>query len=295
MLKDSEMYEGNIYRPPSEAEAFILQATIGCSHNLCVYCDMYRAKTFRIRPLEETLSILRSAGAALGRRVEKLFVADGDALILPMEHWLAILQTAHEVFPRLRRVSCYAMASNILEKTDSELDLLRKHGLSTLYLGPESGDPVTLKRIVKGGTFEEHVEASQRARTAGMKISMIALLGAGGVERSEAHAEGTARLLTEMDPHYFAALTLTVLPNTPMERMQAKGKFELPDIFGLLRELRTIVSKAQPSNTLFRTNHASNYLPLGGRLPQDQGRIVETLDAALDGRIRLRPEWSRGL
>lgn len=295
MLKDSEMYEGNIYRPPSEAEAFILQATIGCSHNLCVYCDMYRAKTFRIRPLEETLSILRSAGAALGRRVEKLFVADGDALILPMEHWLAILQTAHEVFPRLRRVSCYAMASNILEKTDSELALLRKHGLSILYLGPESGDPVTLKRIVKGGTFEEHVEASQRARTAGMKISMIALLGAGGVERSEAHAEGTARLLTEMDPHYFAALTLTVLPNTPMERMQAKGKFELPDIFGLLRELRTIVSKAQPSNTLFRTNHASNYLPLGGRLPQDQSRIVETLNAALDGRIRLRPEWSRGL
>lgn len=294
-MRLSISYEGQIYRPPSESDAFILQATIGCSHNLCVYCDMYRAKKFRVRDLDETLAMLRTAGKAIGPRVEKLFVADGDALVMDLEHWVPILETAQEVFPRLRRVSCYAMASNVLEKTDEELQTLRDKGLSLLYIGPESGDDVTLRRIVKGGTYEEHVEAAQRAHAVGMDISVIALLGAGGVARSEEHAEATARLVTDMDPEYFAALTLTVVPGTPMERMEEKGKFELPDIYGLLGELRTIVAGARPSNALFRTNHASNYLPIGGRLPRDRESILEVLDAALSGDIPLRPEWSRGL
>ncbi|MCB9642312.1 MAG: radical SAM protein [Myxococcales bacterium] len=288
-------YEGAVYRPPSEADAFILQATIGCSHNLCLYCDMYRAKRFRVRPLEETLSILQHAGEMLGDRVDKLFVADGDALVMGMDHWLPILEMAYKVFPSLRRVSCYAMASNVLEKTPEELATLRKHGLSLLYIGPESGDPETLRRLVKGGTFEEHVEAAQRAHTAGMKISTIFLLGAGGVERSEEHAHASARLITAMDPDFLAALTLTVVPDTPMERLEAKGKFVLPDIFQLLRELRIIVDEARPTQALFRTNHASNYLPLSGKLPQDRQRLVAILDAALDGSIPLRPEWARGL
>lgn len=289
------MYEGSVYRPPSEADAFILQATIGCSHNLCVYCDMYRAKTFRVRPLEESLAILEAAGQAIGHQVEKLFVADGDALVMDLAHWEPILQKAYEVFPRLRRVSCYAMASNVLEKSDDELHRLRELGLSLLYLGPESGDPVTLKRIVKGGTFEEHVEAARRAHDARMKISVITLLGAGGIERSQEHAEATARLVTEMDPDFLAALTLTVVPGTPMERMESKGKFVLPDILQLLGELRTIVADSRPTRALFRTNHASNYLPLRGELPADRERIVGVLDAALRGDISLRPEWSRGL
>ncbi|TNE46657.1 MAG: radical SAM protein [Deltaproteobacteria bacterium] len=288
-------YEGQIYRPPSEADAFILQATVGCSHNLCVYCDMYRSKSFRVRKLDETLAMLRKAGKILGSQVEKVFVADGDALVMDLDHWVPILETAHEVFPRLRRVSCYAMASNVLEKTDEELQTLRDKGLSLLYIGPESGDPETLRRIVKGGTYEEHVEAAQRAHAVGMEISVIALLGAGGIARSTEHAEATARLVTDMDPEYFAALTLTVVPGTPMERMEAKGKFELPDILALLGELRTIVAEARPTNALFRTNHASNYLPIGGRLPRDRDSILEVLDAALSGEIPLRPEWSRGL
>lgn len=290
-----QMYEGSIYRPPSEADSFILQATVGCSHNLCVYCDMYRRKAFRVRPLEEIQSHLAMASEALGPRVEKLFVADGDALVMEMDHWRPLLEQAHQAFPRLRRVSCYAMARNILDKSDAELEELAQMGLKLLYIGPESGDPVTLKRLVKGGTFEEHVAAAQKAHQAGIKTSMIALLGAGGVERTKEHAEGTARLLTEMDPAFFAALTLTVIPDTPMARMQQKGKFELPDLFGLLRELRTIVDQARPTNAVFRTNHASNYLPLGGRLPQDRKSIVEVIDGALDGSIPLRPEWSRGL
>ncbi len=288
-------YEGKLYRPPSEADSLILQATIGCSHNLCVYCDMYRAKKFRVRPLSESLDDLREAGRRAGDRIDKLFVADGDALIMDTDHWLAILEVAAEVFPRLRRVSCYAMASNVLQKTDAELEALRRAGLSTLYIGPESGDPVTLKRIVKGGTFEEHVEAARRAHGAGMALSVIALLGAGGVARSQEHAEATARLVTEMDPEFFAALTLTVVPETPMARMESKGLFELPDIRGLLTELRTIVDQARPSRALFRTNHASNHLPIAGELPRDRAQIVAVLDAALSGQIPLRPAWLRGL
>ncbi len=288
-------YEGKLYRPPSEARSYILQATIGCSHNLCVYCDMYRDKKFRVRDLAATLEDIQAAATALGPRVEKVFVADGDALYMPMSHWLPILAALRDAFPRLRQVSCYAMASNVLEKTQQELETLRSNGLSLLYLGPESGDAVTLKRIVKGGTFDEHVDAAGRAHAAGMRTSVIALLGAGGTARTEEHAEATARLVTAMDPAYFAALTLTVVPGTPMARMEQKGLFELPDILGILRELRTIVAQAQPTGAMFRTNHASNYLPLGGRLPDDSDRIVEVIDAALDGKIPLRAEATRGL
>lgn len=288
-------YTGKLYRPPSEADAYILQATIGCSHNLCTYCDMYREKSFRVRPLQESLEDVRAAGRLAGARVNKVFVADGDALIMDLDHWLPILDAAREVFPRLERVSCYATATNVLEKTDAELTTLRQHGLQRLYLGPESGDPLTLKRIVKGATFEDHVEAARKAKAAGMELSVIALLGAGGVARTKEHAEGTAALVTAMDPQFFAALTLTVVPGTPQARMQDKGLFVLPDIHGLLAELRTMVDLARPTDALFRTNHASNYLPLAGRLPQDRERIVAVLDAALSGEIRLRPEWSRGL
>jgi len=288
-------YEGRIFRPPSEAHSYILQATIGCSHNHCTYCDMYRDKSFRVRDLVETLADLREAAAVAGDRIETLFVADGDALVLPLDQWLPILANARSLLPRLRRVSCYAMARNVLEKTDVELAQLRAEGLSLLYLGPESGDDVTLKRIAKGGTFADHVEAARRAHAAGLQTSVIALLGAGGTLRSDVHAEKTAELLTAMDPAYFAALTLTVTPDTPIARLAASGRFELPDVAGLLGELRTIVDRARPTNAVFRTNHASNYLPIAGRLPDDRERIVAAIDAALDGRIPLRPESARGL
>ena len=288
-------YEGRIYRPPSEADSYILQATIGCSWNHCTYCDMYRDKQFRVRDLEETLTDIRTARMTYGDGVEKVFVADGDALVMSLEQWDAILGACRQSFPRLRRVSAYATAMNLLEKSVQDLTRLREFGLTQLYIGPESGDDVTLKRIAKGATFADHVEAAQRARAAGMKLSVIFLLGVGGVDRSHEHAEESARLATEMDPPFLSLLTLTVVPETPIARLSSKGKFELPTVGRMLEELRTFVALARPSDAVFRTNHASNYLPLGGNLPQDRERILRVLDRALSGAIALRPEWARGL
>jgi radical SAM superfamily enzyme YgiQ (UPF0313 family) len=291
-------YEGQIYRPPSEAESYILQATIGCSWNKCVYCDMYREKSFRVRELSETLEDLRMASTAsrrAGAVIDKLFVADGDALVLDMPHWRTILECARAELPRLTRASCYATAKNILNKSDSELAELRALGLNLLYIGPESGDDKTLKRIVKGGSYAQHVEAAHKAHAAGMRISVIALLGIGGVERSQEHAEKTAALVTDMNPEYFAALTTSVVPNTPLVTLRQKGFWELPSVPRMLEELRIIVDQARPTDAVFRTNHASNHLPLGGRLPRDRAAIVSAIDAALAGQIRLRPDWVRGL
>lgn len=218
-------YEGAIYRPPSEADAYILQATIGCSWNHCTYCDMYRADTYRVRPREEILEDLRAARAAYGEEVRKVFVADGDALGMETETWLEILAACAAAFPRLKRVSAYATAMNLLRKPDKELLRLREAGLVQLYIGPESGDDVTMKRIAKGAGFAEHAEAAAKAHRAGIKLSTIFLLGVGGVER----------------------------------------------------------------------DHASNYLPLGGRLPRDRERILAGVDGALRGELLLRPEWARGL
>lgn len=287
-------YEGKLYRPPSEAYSYILQATIGCSHNLCTYCDMYRDKTFRVRPLADSLEDLQVASRELPR-TEKVFVADGDALAMTTEHWLALLAAMQKSFPKLRQVSCYATAENVLEKSPGELAKLHEAGLSLLYIGPESGDNTTLKRIVKGATFEDHEIAAQKAHDAGMKISVIMLLGAGGTSRSTEHASESARLVTAMDPEYLAALTLTIVPGTPMARQAEKGGFVLPSPETMLGELRTLVNECRPTGALFRTNHASNYLPTGGKLPDDRARIVKIIDGALSGSVPLRGERTRGL
>jgi radical SAM superfamily enzyme YgiQ (UPF0313 family) len=291
---DPVRYEGRLYRPPSEADALIVQATIGCSWNHCTYCDMYRDKTFRLRVLEEVLADLEVASAAAGPEVTKLFVADGDALVMPMDHWLPLLAHARKSFPNLRRVSCYAMARNVLGKTQDELLALKDAGLQLLYMGPESGDDVTLKRIAKGDNAEAHVRAAERAHAAGMQLSVIALLGI-AMERSQEHARGTADLVSKMDPAFFSALTVTVVPGTPLATLERKGRFVVPEIDALLTELRTMVDETRPSNAMFRTNHASNYLPLGGALPKDRERIVSVIDAALRGEVRLRRPEHRGL
>jgi radical SAM superfamily enzyme YgiQ (UPF0313 family) len=288
-------YEEPLFRPPSEAESLILQATVGCSWNHCAYCAMYRGKTYRVRPLEELLAEVRHAGRAWGPEITRLFVADGDALAMGMEHWEPLLLACREAFPRLRRVSAYATALNLAAKGDAELRRLRELGLSLLYVGPETGDEVTFRRIAKGAGFAEHAEAARRAHAAGMKLSVIFLLGAGGTDRSREHAEGSARLATEMDPEYLSLLTLTVVPGTPIAALAARGGFALPSIEGMLGELRTIVGESRPSAAVFRTNHASNYLALEGRLPRDRERIVATVDRALAGGVHLRPEWARGL
>ncbi len=288
-------YTGRLYRPPSEAHSYILQATIGCSWNKCTYCDMYRDKKFAVRELDETLEDLALAHKSYGPDIEKVFVADGDALVMSMDHWRAILTKITSLFPAIRQVSSYAMATNINEKSADDLEELRGLGLSLLYIGPESGDEQVLKRIAKGSTFAEHVHAAAATRAAGMKLSAIFLLGAGGIERSQEHAVESARLATAMDPEFLAALTLTIVPGTPIAKLQETGRFELPATMDLLRELRTFVAEAQPTRSLFRTNHASNYLPLGGTLPNDREAVLATIDRALTGDVPLRPEEYRGL
>jgi radical SAM superfamily enzyme YgiQ (UPF0313 family) len=255
---------------------------------------MYREKRFRVRDPAETLADLTAAARRFGDRVEKVFFADGDALVMPTEVWLPLLDRARALFPRLRRVSCYAMARNVIEKGAAELAKLRAAGLSLLYVGPESGDDVTLKRIAKGDDAAAHVAAAELSRAAGMEMSVIALLGIAG-ERSAEHAAATAELVTRMDPAYFAALTVTVVPGTPLATLEERGKFAVPDVPELLRELRAMVDAARPRDAMFRTNHASNYLPLGGRLPRDRERILALIDGALAGRVPLRAEASRGL
>jgi radical SAM superfamily enzyme YgiQ (UPF0313 family) len=288
-------YEEPVFRPPSEADSYILQATIGCSWNACTYCDMYRSKSYRVRELAETLADVESARALYGAGIDKIFVADGDALGMDLARWEAILAACRAAFPKLRRISAYATAINLLEKTPEELSRLRELGLALLYIGPESGDDATLKRIAKGASFDDHVEAARRAREAGIKLSAIFLLGVGGTDRSDEHAVASARLATAMDPRFVSLLTLTVIPGTPIAKLESAGRFTLPAIDVLLRELRLFIAEAEPTDAIFRTNHASNYLPLSGRLPRDRGRLLDILDAAIGGNIPLRPEWARGL
>ncbi len=288
-------YEGTVFRPPSEQNAYILQATIGCSWNHCTYSDMYRVKRFRVRDLSETVTDIQAARLAFGDNVEKVFVADGDALVMDSAHWETILTACRDAFPRLKRISAYATAMNINEKSAGELRRLRELGLRLLYIGPETGDDVTFKRIAKGANYQDHVAAAKRAQEAGIELSAIFLLGAGGSERSQAHAQGSAKLITNMDPKFISLLTLTVIPGTPIAKLQARGKFKLPTVEEMLMELRTIVALAEPTDAVFRTNHASNYLPLSGQLPRDRDRIVAVVDQALSGSIVLRPEWARGL
>ena len=256
---------------------------------------MYRHKSYRSRPTAEVLEDVALAAAAVGSEVRKVFVADGDALAMSLDEWLPLLEGFRGSFPRLRRVSAYATARNLLEKSPDELAALRAAGLALLYIGPESGDDVTLKRIAKGADFAQHVEAARKARDAGMETSAIFLLGAGGTERSDEHAAGSARLTSAMDPKFVSLLTLTVIPGTPIARLEDNGRFVLPDLPGLLGELRTFIAEACPTDAIFRTNHASNYLPLSGRLPRDRAKLVTLLDEALAGKIPLRPEWTRGL
>jgi radical SAM superfamily enzyme YgiQ (UPF0313 family) len=256
---------------------------------------MYRTKHYQVRPLDEVLADIAEASARFAPEIRHVFVADGDPLGMPFQQWEPILQALVAAFPRLRRVSTYATARNLLEKSPKELKHLRELGLSLLYIGPESGDDATLHRIAKGATAEQHIEAARKAREAGMEQSLIFLLGAGGREFSEVHARASGRLATAMDPRYLSTLTLTVIPNTPLARLEEQGRFTLPDVHELLQELRWFVEEAHPSGAIFRSNHASNYLPIGGRLPRDSETILAAIDEALAGRVRLRPEWARGL
>jgi radical SAM superfamily enzyme YgiQ (UPF0313 family) len=292
-------YVGRIFRPPSEAQSLLVQVTIGCSHNRCVYCDMYRDKQFRAKPFAQIEADLREA-AALGRRgirSERVFLCDGDALILSTRKLLDILAAIREHLPWVTRVGTYGDTRSVGRKSVDELTRLREAGLGIVYHGMESGDDQVLERIDKGGTRPELLTTASKLRAAGITHSVIVLLGIGGIELSEQHARNTAATLSEMDPPYVGALTTTIVPGTPLADMAARGQFELPSKFRMLEELRTLVAESEFSDCRFSSNHASNYLPLRGTLPRDQPAMLALLDeviARADEGL-LKPERLRGL
>jgi radical SAM superfamily enzyme YgiQ (UPF0313 family) len=289
-------YVGSMYRPPSEAQSLLLQVTVGCSHNRCSFCGMYRDKRFRPKPWARVVADIAEA-RAVGPVFDRVFLCDADALILSTSKLLRILAHIRTELPWIDRVGTYGDTRSVGRKTVDELRELREAGLSIVYHGVESGDDEVLRRIDKGGTRAECIDTAARLREAGIVHSVIVLLGIGGVELSGQHASNTATVLTEMDPPFAGALTITVLSGTPLADMQRHGTFVLPDKFRLLEELRTMVAESSLSSCRFSANHASNYLPLRSTLPGDKARVVKLLDEVLarrDERL-LKPEYLRAL
>ncbi|MFV1966938.1 MAG: radical SAM protein [Pirellulaceae bacterium] len=289
-------YVGTVIRPPSEANSYILQVTYGCSHNRCTFCGTYPDKPFQIRPAEDALEDIRMAHRAYPE-TRRVFLADGNSLVLSTSRLVTILDALSASFPRLQRVSAYANARDILSKTNEELTLLGSKRLQMLYLGLESGSDEVLRRIKKDATAEDMIRAVQRAREAGLRVSVIAILGIGGRERSLEHAEATGRVVSAMDPRYLSLLTLMLVPGTPLHQEWQQGTFDLLEPEEMLAELRHVVHNIRGlSGCIFRTNHASNYLPLEGTLPKDKHALIAILDEALArGRSVFRPEAWRGL
>lgn len=289
-------YHGNVIRPPSEARSYILQVTYGCSHNGCTFCGTYLDKPFRARPVDEVLEDIALAQRRLPD-TDRVFLADGNALVLGTARLVGVLDALHSAFPRLRRVGIYANARDLLAKSDAELAMLREKKLEIVYLGLESGSDEVLRRISKGATAAQMVEAVGKAKRAGMRVSVIALLGIGGPELSEEHAEETARVTSAMDPHYFSMLTVMLIPGTELHRRWECGVFRLMEPEELLAELGRVVTGLDGlSRCIFRSNHASNYLPLAGTLSRDKERLLAELDQArAQGPSALRPEGWRAL
>jgi len=290
-------YSGTVIRPPSEADSYILQATFGCSHNRCAFCGTYTDKPFSLRPLDEVFEDIALAARKLPD-TPRVFIADGNALVMPAPRLTAILDALDDAFPLLRRVGIYASARDILEKSDEELSVLNRKKLQIVYLGLESGSDEVLKRVEKCITAAEMIEAVHKAKRAGIRVSVIALLGLGGVELSAPHASETGRVVSEMDPHYLSMLTLMLVPGTPLYRQAKTGDFHLPSPEGLLSELRAVIQHTDRrlSRCVFRTNHASNYLPLAGVLSRDKASLLAAIDEAQNrGPAALRPEIWRGL
>ena len=288
-------YVGDVYRPPSEADSLILQVMYGCSHNECTFCGMYAGKPFRVRPFAEVKEDVENLGPPLKRRTTRVFLADGDALALPVRSLVRILDLLYSELPRLERVGSYANAQSLLRRSDDELIQMREHGLRMLYLGLESGDEETLARTGKGVTVAEQIEACRRVKEAGFRLAVMAILGLGGVERSLEHARATGRALSAIDPDYASMLSLMASPGAPLAEAVERGEFIVPDALGMLRELREIIAATDVTHTVFRTTHASNYLAIEGILPGDKARMLQVVDQVLarGNPALLRPEFLR--
>lgn len=287
-------YEGPLYRPPSEAHSLILQATIGCSHNACTFCSMYKNKRFRVRSLREISNDIRWAKERYGK-VQRIFLADGDAFALETNELLTILGELALAFPGTERVSIYAGPKNILAKTERELEDIRRAGVKLAYFGLESGDPVVLQAVNKGAGPEEIITAATRLRAAGIELSLTVILGLGGTERSMEHALHTAEVASRINPEYLAALTLMLDKSTLLAEKAARGQFTALSPQEILLELKMMLASLHLQHCLFRSNHASNYFAVGGLLPRDKNRILHEIDSALNNENLLKAEYFRGL
>jgi radical SAM superfamily enzyme YgiQ (UPF0313 family) len=289
-------YEGAIYRPPSEAYSLILQVTVGCSHNKCTFCGSFKDKKFRVKSFEEIRDDVEEA-KQYARYVKKVFLADGDALIIPQKRLLPIIELVKESFPKLERIGVYGNVKSILKKSVEDLKRLKELGVGILYLGVESGDQVTLDRICKGTTLEKTEQAAARVKEAGITLSVTVLLGVGGIERGSIHAEETGRFLSRIDPDYIGALSIIVVPGTRLADDVEKGIFEVPDPYMLLEELAIMIENTNVTHSFFAANHASNYLPIKVWLPEEKDRAVQAIRGVLSRRdpALLRPEFLRAL
>ncbi len=292
--KEGMHYEGNCIRPPSEADSILLQATVGCSHNRCTFCGTYRDVRFRIKDDEVILSDLRYAARRMAHR-DRLFIMDGDALIMPQKRLLWLLEQIREHLPQVKRVGAYANVKSIGKKSLEELKELRRHNLSILYYGVETGHDEVRAAIQKGSDAATCIEMGRRLKGAGIQVWVTVLLGIAGREKSLRHARATGELLSAMDPDFIGALTVMLIPGTPLYRDFRNGAFKLPSQRELLRELQEMITYTNLTRGYFFSNHASNYLPIKAKLPSGKQKALDLISAALEGEIRLKPEWMRAL
>ena len=288
-------YVGLIIRPPSEAHSLLLQVTVGCSHNKCTFCGTYRQKKFKIKPIERIEKDLQEAKTY--GPIEKLFLCDGDALSIPQPRLEELLLLINRYLPNLERIGSYANTKSLLRKSTDDLKRLRELGLKILYLGVETGNADLLKQIEKGAAREQMVEAARRVKQAEIELSVTVILGMGGIEKSIEHAIDTAGLLTDMDPDYVGALTLMLVPETPLYDDYIAGRFVMPDKIGFIRELYLMVANSNFTDCYFTSNHASNYVPIRARLPRQKEKIMKMLAEIIKNKDEsvMRPEYLRGL
>ena len=287
-------YEGRVYRPPSEAKSLIIQITIGCRHNQCTFCSMYKDKSFRIRSEEEIYRDLVEMSRLYGNLPLRIFLADGDGLTIETEYLLKILSWIRRLFPHCQRVTAYGTASDVLKKTVSELVALRQAGLAMVYLGAESGDDRILKSIRKGLTVDQMIRAGRKLRESGILLSLTLISGIGGRKGLQDHALQSAELVTAIKPEYLGFLTLMLEEGAPMLEEVREGKMELLRPEEVLTEMRLFLEHVNSEGTVFRANHASNYLNLRGNLNRDIPRMLHQIDEAEKNRS-FRPESWRGL
>jgi len=289
-------YDGDIIRPPSEAASIIIQVTVGCSHNKCTFCGAYKdtEKKFRIRTDAEILENIIFA-ARHCQRQKRVFLADGDALILSQKRLLHVFDLIQQHLPQVSRIAMYGNAKAIRSKTITELKELKKLGLHRVYMGLESGDDGVLQKICKGETADSMVQAGKTVRQAGIFLSVTVLLGLAGVAGSLRHARESATVLNQMQPKQIAALCLMPLSNTLLGQQYASGDFQLPDAKTMLLELRELIANISCDKVQFMANHASNYLPISGRLTRDKDKLLTEIERALQGKQPLVPEQFRAL